>query len=63
MCWDRDGDMGCMETQFIDVPVVDIECSNVINCSPFAIPIKDTWLSFDYIPDPSECCRMITNET
>jgi len=62
MCWDRDGDMGCMETQFIDVPVVDIECSNVLNCSPFATPVRDIDLSFDYIPEPRECCQFITKE-
>lgn len=62
MCWDHDGDMGCMETRFVDVPVVNIECSNVLNCSPFATLTKDVDLSFNYIPDPSECCRMITHE-
>jgi hypothetical protein len=58
MCWDRSGDIGCMEVQFIDVPVATIECSNVINCSPFSTR-GDPELKFDYIHDPNECCQVI----
>lgn len=63
MCWDHGDDIGCMDTQFVEVPVVDIECSNVINCSLFALSQKDAGLSFEYIPDPSDCCRVIPNDT
>lgn len=55
MCWDHDGDVGCMENQFVDVPVATIECSNVLNCSPFAV-LGDPDLKFYYTPNPNECC-------
>jgi hypothetical protein len=58
MCWDRNGDIGCMEQHFVDVPVATIECSNVISCSPFTTP-GDPDLKFDYILDPGDCCQVI----
>lgn len=54
MCWDHDGNVGCMENTFAYVPVLTITCSNVLNCSHFGKMIE-----FGPYPDPNDCCQIV----
>ena len=42
------------EFSYVDVPVATIECSNIINCSPFVY-----YTEFDSLLNPSDCCQVI----
>lgn len=49
----REGDM-CYEQPDIDIPVAQVECSNMFNCSWYR-----SWDWWGPNPNPTDCCQII----